>query len=164
MSLNPHRRLVTLGGLGNMLPLRLNNASGRAILNPRFFGTFCFGKINRFQLDTLHLLKFLPPYIRLHMLASLFEYIKSLPLSYRRLLDGLEQVASDQEIGKHSAPNLGFLSLPTVVSTKHGEHMDGSYPPENRSSSNAQVQLTAPSMRRRLLDVKLLDAPPPCFC
>ena len=33
--------------------------------------------------------------------ASLFEYIKSLPLSYRRLLlDGLEQVASDQEIGK----------------------------------------------------------------
>ena len=35
-----------------------------------------------------------------HELASLFKYIKSLPLSHRCLLDGLEQVASDQEIEK----------------------------------------------------------------
>lgn len=32
--------------------------------------------------------------------ASLFEYITSLPLSHRRLLDELEQVATDQEVWK----------------------------------------------------------------
>ena len=40
------------------------------------------------------------PCAKTQTVKSVFEYIKSLPLSYRRLLDRLEQVASDQEIGK----------------------------------------------------------------
>ena len=68
-------------------------------------------------------------------------------------------------MGKHSDPNLEFLSLPMVVFTKHGEHMDGLYPLVNIFSLNALVQSsTALSMRRCTLDVNSLDVLHLCFC